>query len=86
MISMTYLLEMSGGEWTTFVGIGVEFYWVTGWLTLGALAYVVTDWRHLLRATSTPGKNLSNHGEVGILPFILDPIRIAHSLVLLDDT
>ncbi len=55
MLCLTYLLEMSGGKWTSIVGMGVEFYWVGAWLTLGALAYVVTDWRHLVLITSAPG-------------------------------
>ena len=82
---MTYMLEMSGGRWTTFVGIGVEFYWVAGWLSLGTFAYFITDWRKLLLVTSIPGK----HHFIVILPGSKSPSnfsRILHSLVLLDHT
>ena len=49
------MLELSGSNWTTFVGIGQEFFWTIGWLSLGALAYIATDWRHLIFITSAPG-------------------------------
>jgi OCT family organic cation transporter-like MFS transporter 4/5 len=55
MLCLSYLLEMSGGKWTTIVGVGIEFYWVTAWISLGALAFVLTDWRNLVLATSVPG-------------------------------
>ena len=54
-LGMTYMLELCGRNWTTFVGLGYEFFWVIGWLSLGALAYVLTNWRHLIMATSAPG-------------------------------
>ena len=55
MLGMTYMLELTGSNWTTFVGVGQEFFWTIGWLFLGALAYIVTDWRHLILVTSAPG-------------------------------
>lgn len=55
MLGMTYTLELCGSNWTTFVGLGQEFFWVIGWLSLGGLAYVFTNWRHLIMVTSAPG-------------------------------
>lgn len=55
MLGMTYMMELSGNNWTTFVGLGQEFFWSIGWLSLGALAYIVTDWRNLVLITSAPG-------------------------------
>ena len=54
-LGMTYMLELCGSNWTTLVGMGYEFFWVIGWLSLGGLAYVLTNWRHLIMATSAPG-------------------------------
>ena len=55
MIGMTYMLELCGSNWTTFVGLGQNLFWVIGWLSLGGLAYVITNWRHLLLVTCAPG-------------------------------
>ena len=55
MIGLTYMLELSGSGWNTFVGLGLNFFWVVGWLFLGALAYILINWRHLVLATSAPG-------------------------------
>jgi len=52
----TWILECCGGKWTTIVGIGVEFFWVAGWLILALLAYLIRDWRLLLTILSLPGK------------------------------
>ena len=55
MLGMTYMVELSGSNWITFVGIGQEFFWTIGWLSLGFLAYFFTNWRHLIMVTSAPG-------------------------------
>ena len=49
------MIELSGSNWNTFVGIGQEFFWTIGWLSLGTLAYIITNWRHLIWITSAPG-------------------------------
>ena len=49
------MLEISGRGWNTFVGLGLNVFWVIGWLLLGALAYILINWRHLVVATSAPG-------------------------------
>ena len=54
-LGMTYILELCGRNWTTYVGIGYQLFWVIGWLSLGGLEYVLTDWRLLTIATSAPG-------------------------------
>ncbi|TRY71167.1 hypothetical protein TCAL_02376 [Tigriopus californicus] len=55
IIIMAYLLEMVGGKWTTILGMGVQFFWVLGWLILGVLAYFIRDWRQLTFVTSISG-------------------------------
>lgn len=52
---LTWLLETVGGRWTAIVGVGVEFFWVVGWLILALLAYLIRTWRLLLAITSVPG-------------------------------
>jgi hypothetical protein len=49
------MLEICGAKWTTIVGMGVEFFWVSGWLILALLAFLIRDWRTLLTIVSLPG-------------------------------
>ena len=51
----TWVLEICGGKWTTFVGMGIEFFWVAGWLMLALMAYLIRDCRFLLTIVSLPG-------------------------------
>ena len=50
----TFMLEFVGGRWTTVVGIGAQYIWVLGWLTLAGLAYLFRDWRELMLWSSLP--------------------------------
>lgn len=51
----TWVLEIAGVRYKAQAGIGIDFFWVVGWLSLSVMAYFITDWRHLLMATSLPG-------------------------------
>ena len=50
----TYMLEFVGGRWSTVIGLGSMFVWVTGWLSLSGLAYLFRDWRQLMLFSSLP--------------------------------
>ena len=50
----TYMLEFAGGKWTTIVGIGAQYIWVLGWLTLAGLAFLLRGWRDLMLWSSLP--------------------------------
>jgi len=53
--TFTFLLEFVGGnKWSTIVGMGFEYFWVLGWLTLAVWAYLIRDWRNLVFYTSIP--------------------------------
>ncbi len=47
--------KVIGGEWQTYVGMGLNFPWVVAWLSLCLAGYLVPDWRWLQWATSVPG-------------------------------
>ena len=32
---------VAGGKWGTFVGIGLDYFWVAGWLSLALLAFLI---------------------------------------------
>ena len=55
MVVVAYLLELVSGKWNTVLGLGVQFFWVAGWLTLALLAYFIRDWRSLTMSTSLMG-------------------------------
>lgn len=50
----TYMLEFVGGTWSTVIGLGSMFVWVTGLLSLAGLAYLFRDWRDLMLYSSLP--------------------------------
>jgi len=50
----TYCIEFVGGKWSTIVGMGMEYFWVAGWLTLALLGYLIRSWRWLTLAISLP--------------------------------
>jgi len=52
---MTFLLEVVGGAWASVMGVGLEYFWAVAWLSLGGLALLFPNWRHLVLATSAPG-------------------------------
>ncbi len=66
MVATAYMIEIVGGHWVTVMGIGLEYFWATAWLTLGALALIFTRWRQLLMATAAPG--LLSIGLIWLMP------------------
>ena len=81
-LGMTYMLELCGSNWTTLVGMGYEFFWVIGWLSLGGLAYVLTNWRHLIMATSAPGLLVVFYYCI-LLQHLFQSLRIAEILCII---
>eukprot|EP00095_Tigriopus_kingsejongensis_P001794 snap_masked-scaffold2424_size15851-processed-gene-0.2 protein:Tk01794 transcript:snap_masked-scaffold2424_size15851-processed-gene-0.2-mRNA-1 annotation:"organic cation transporter protein" len=51
----TWVLEIAGVRYKAQAGIGIDFFWVVGWMSLSLMAYLLNSWRHLLMATSLPG-------------------------------
>jgi len=49
-----YCLEMVGGRWSTYIGIGLEFPWAVGYSVLPAVAYIVRDWSWLQFTITVP--------------------------------
>lgn len=54
-IIFVWCMEQVDSSYKTYVGVGLEFPWVTAWLLLALLAYLVPDWQHLSLITSVPG-------------------------------
>ena len=52
--ALVTMLQFVGGEYSTIIGVGLEFVWVAGWLVLAGLAYTLRSWRHLVLAYSAP--------------------------------
>jgi len=53
-VQFTYCIELVGGKWSTIIGMGMEYSWVAGWLTLAVLGYLIRSWRQLMLVTSIP--------------------------------
>ena len=47
-------MEIVGGKWKTFVGIGVNFSWALSYCILPGIAYAESNWRHLQLVISLP--------------------------------
>ena len=54
LVTILTMLQFVGGEYSTIIGVGLEFVWVAGWLLLAGLAYTLRSWRHLVLAYSAP--------------------------------
>ena len=49
-------LKVVGGQWHTYVGIGMQFPWVAAWLSLWLLGWALSGhWHAMQWATSVPG-------------------------------
>jgi len=46
--------EVVGPSWRVFAGMGVEYFWVIGYLMITACAYFIEDWGNLQLALSVP--------------------------------
>jgi len=49
-----YAMEMVGGKWKAFLGIGFEFPWAIAYSILPGIAHVVRDWRDLQLIIAVP--------------------------------
>jgi len=49
-----YCMEMVGGVWCTLIGIGLEFPWALGYMSLPLVAWILPTWTHLQVAISLP--------------------------------
>lgn len=47
-------MEIIGGNWKTYLGIGMMFNWATGYCLLPLLAYLVPNWKYLQLALTLP--------------------------------
>ena len=47
-------MEIIGGNWKTYLGIGMMFNWATGYCLLPLLAYLVPNWKYLQLALTVP--------------------------------
>lgn len=49
-----YCMEIVGGRWSTYIGIGLEFPWAVGYMSLPLVAWIFPTWSHLQLAISIP--------------------------------
>merc|ERR1712106_509027 len=49
-----YCMEIVGGRWSTYIGIGLEFPWALGYMSLPLVAWIFPTWNHLQLAISIP--------------------------------
>ena len=49
-----YCMEIIGGKWCTYVGIGLEFPWALGYMSLPLVAWIFPTWSHLQLAVTIP--------------------------------
>ena len=49
-----YMMEMVGGKWKTYLGIGFEFPWALAYSVLPGIAYAQRNWRNLQLIISVP--------------------------------
>ena len=49
-----YCMEIIGGSWSTYVGVGYTFPWAVGYITMPLLSILFPSWSHLQLATTIP--------------------------------
>jgi len=52
--AFVYCMELIGGKWNVFVGIGLELPWAVGYMVLPGFAYIIPYWANLQIAISIP--------------------------------